>query len=74
MTDEKPRRCRLLVKAQIAGAIRDPGYVFTLQPGERGPHRTVRADNSGAAIADHGDKYQLHDEPLFVVLDEPQAR
>ena len=32
---------RLLAKAQIDGAVREPGYVFTLPEGVRGPHRTV---------------------------------
>jgi hypothetical protein len=42
-----PRRYRLLARAQLDGAVRDPGYVFTLAEGERGPHKTVVATNTG---------------------------
>lgn len=32
--------CKLLAKAQIHGEVRSPGYIFTLDDGERGPHKT----------------------------------
>jgi hypothetical protein len=38
---------RLLARAQMHGEVREPGYVFTLAEGERGPHRTVVASNAG---------------------------
>jgi hypothetical protein len=41
------KRYRLLARAQMDGAVRDPGYVFTLAEGARGPHRTVVASNAG---------------------------
>lgn len=64
---EKPgKRYRLLVRAQIHGAVRDPGYVFTLAEGELGPHRTVVASNHGAQITDHiNGEQRLEDVPLY---------
>ena len=62
------KRYRLLARAEMHGAIRDPGYVFHLPDGVLGPHRTVVADNRGAQIADHDhpDRVQrLVDEPLY---------
>jgi hypothetical protein len=41
------KRYRLLARAQLDGEVREPGYVFTLADGERGPHRTVVASNAG---------------------------
>jgi hypothetical protein len=41
------RRYRLLVRAQMDGEVREPGYVFTLAEGERGPHKTMVASNDG---------------------------
>lgn len=37
------RRYRLLARAQLDGEVREPGYVFKLAEGERGPHKTVVA-------------------------------
>jgi hypothetical protein len=37
---------RLLARAQMHGEVRDPGYVFTLAEGERGPHKTIVASNA----------------------------
>jgi hypothetical protein len=42
-----PRRYRLLARAQLDGAVREPGYVFRLAEGENGPHKTVVASNVG---------------------------
>jgi hypothetical protein len=42
----KPRRYRLLARTQLDGEVRQPGYVFTLGEGERGPHKTVVASNA----------------------------
>ena len=68
------KRYRLLARAQFQGAVREPGYEFTLAEGEKGPHRTVVASNHGAAIANHkGD--ELKDEPLYaeiVDVEEPE--
>ena len=41
------QRYRLLARAQVDGEVREPGYVFTLADGVRGPHRTVVASNAG---------------------------
>lgn len=66
-----PKRYRLLTRAQIHGAVRDPGYVFTLEDGELGPHRTSVASNHGAQIADHMDQQSpLRDIPLYEEIDE----
>lgn len=54
------RRFRLLARAEIDGAIREPGYVFTLADGEMGPHRTLQ--NLEA------------DAPLFEPLTEGKPR
>ncbi len=40
------KRYRLLAKAQLEGEVREPGYVFTLAEGERGPHKTMVASNA----------------------------
>ena len=64
-----PQRCRLLQRAQMHGEVRDPGYEFTLAPGEIGPHKTVRASNSGAQIVDHiNQASDLKDVPLYEVI------
>jgi hypothetical protein len=42
----EPRVCRLLARAQMDGAVREPGYVFTLAAGERGPHKAIVASNA----------------------------
>ena len=72
-TEARPvKRYRLLTKAQIHGAVREPGYVFTLAEGERGPHRTVVASNHGAQITDHINTAQeLRDVPLYEEYHEP---
>lgn len=36
-----PKRYRLLTRAFMHGALREPGHIFTLAEGEVGPHRTV---------------------------------
>lgn len=72
-----PQRCRLLARAEIDGAIREPGYVFTLADGERGPHRArlpVHPSINASHIAGHDrPPREGADEPLYVVLpqDEP---
>ena len=71
------KRYQLLVRAQINGALCEPGHIFTLPDGVKGPHRTVVADNKGAQIADHDrpDRPQrLIDEPLYIEVIEPEVR
>jgi len=68
MTDAAPaqKRYRLLARAQINGAVREPGYVFTLAPGEKGPMKTVVASQHGAQLVDHlSGGQELVDEPLY---------
>lgn len=65
------KRFRLLVRAQMHGALRDPGYVFSLAEGELGPHRTVRASNIGAQLCDHmSEAADMMDVPLYEEIDE----
>lgn len=66
------KQYRLLVRAQMHGALREPGYVFTLGEGEVGPHRTVVASDHGAQITDHlGSAERLEDIPLYEEVTEP---
>lgn len=65
---------RLLARAEMHGAIREPGYIFTLAEGELGPHRTVVASNHGAQITEHMNAdTALLDEPLYEEVKEPDA-
>ena len=72
--EEKPaKRYRLKTRAQMHGAVREPGYVFTLKDGELGPHRTVVASNHGAQITDHMNAQQdLVDQPLYEEIKEAE--
>lgn len=65
---------RLLARAELDGAIREPGYLFALADGEKGPHRTVVASDHGAQITDHMNATQdMVDVPLYEeVKDEPK--
>src|SRR3954468_12135768 len=74
----EPKRYRLLERAEMHGALRDPGYIFTLAVDKDGveipgPHRTVVASNHGAQITDHiGGEQRLTDMPLYEeVKDDP---
>ena len=71
-----PKRYRLTARAEMHGAVRDPGYIFTLADGEKGPCTTVVASNHGAQIADHMNTDEaLVDQPLYVeVTDEAPAK
>jgi hypothetical protein len=67
------KKYRLLIRAQMHGAIRDPGYIFELAEGELGPHRTVLASNKGAQLADHDHpdrKNDLIDVPQYEEMPE----
>lgn len=70
---------RLTARAQMHGTVREPGYVFTLEDGELGPHRTVVASDHGAQVGGHyriggeADKIQeLKDVPLYEEFEEPE--
>jgi hypothetical protein len=57
------------------GAIREPGYVFTLAEGEKGPHRTVVASNHGAQITDHIDtRQELADVPMYEEIPDEETK
>lgn len=67
------KRYRLLTRAQMDGAVRDPGYIFELAEGELGPHRTVLSSNHGAQLADHDHpdrKNDLIDVPQYEEMPE----
>jgi hypothetical protein len=57
-----PRRYRLLARAQLDGAVREPGYILTLAEGERGPHRNVVASNAGGMAWRHAKEITPTDE------------
>lgn len=67
------QRCILKTRAQMDGAIREPGYVFILPTGIRGPHRTTRAVHDriiNTADYEHVDADLGEDMPLYDVLEE----
>lgn len=66
---------RLLARAQLHGEVREPGYIFTLEDGEKGPHRTVRSSDHGAQLVDHiAQASDLVDEPLYEEVKEQEAK
>jgi hypothetical protein len=64
------KRYRLTARAQMHGEVREPGYVFTLEDGVKGPHRTVRADDASKQIAEH---FSVGPDLVDVPLYEPVA-
>lgn len=65
------KRYRLTTRAQMHGEIREAGYVFTLEDGEVGPHKTISAAAPEAQIADHiGGESGVKDVPLYEELTE----
>lgn len=71
------KRYRLLSAAQMHGAVREPGYVFTLAADELGPHRTVVASNHGAQITEHMNEdasAKLKDVPLYEEIEEAEEK
>lgn len=64
------KRYRLLAKAEIDGAIRMPGYVFSLPEDVRPPHRGVVESHHGAGGIGSG----MRDIPLAVEIDEDQEK
>jgi hypothetical protein len=53
------KQYRLLARAQIDGAVREPGYVFTLKDGERGPYKTIVQTNTGGPAWRHFSEPEL---------------
>jgi hypothetical protein len=71
------KQYRLLARAQIDGEVREPGYVFTLKDGERGPHRTVVASNAGGMAWRHSRELAPCDPGWpagWIMPDEPMMR
>ena len=69
------KRYRLLTRAQLHGEVRDPGFIFTLDEGELGPHRTVVASNHGSQITDHmNSTEELLDQPLYEEVKDPEPQ
>jgi hypothetical protein len=71
------KRYRLLARAQIDGEVRQPGYVFTLADGERGPCRTVVASNIGGMAWRHSKEVSPADKEWpagWIMPDEPMMR
>jgi hypothetical protein len=71
-TNAEPKRYRLLARAQMDGEVREPGYVFTLAEGERGPHKTMVASNDRGMALTTPDEYtpMMRDEPLYEEIKE----
>ena len=72
---------RLLERAQIDGAVRDPGYVFELPEGVRGPHRSVitKHELHASSIDSNMDEWftgrwacQAEDVPCFEIIQEAE--
>lgn len=70
------KRYRLTARAEMNGTVREPGFIFALEDGVLGPHRTVVGSNHGAQIADHmnQDAPSLVDVPLYEEIDEDAER
>lgn len=66
------KRYRLTARAEMHGEVRDPGYVFTLQDGEKGPHRAVSQRPDGSHAAPGNAPGKLVDEPLYRELSDEE--
>lgn len=64
----KVKHYQLTTRAQVNGAIQEPGFRFTLPEGVLGPHKTVVASSHGANVVGHSGA--LVDVPLYIELDE----
>jgi len=68
------KRYRLLAKAFMDGAVREPGHEFTLEEGQLGPHRTVvhGADTVHMEADRDADREvpKARDEPLYEEIEE----
>lgn len=63
---------QLIARAQINGSIQEPGFVFDLKDGEKGPMRTGVSSDHGANFDNKpGD---LVDVPLYIDFVEPKAK
>ena len=66
------KRYRLTARAEMHGEVRDPGYVFTLEDGQKGPHRTVSPRPDGSVAAVGNAPGQMVDEPLYRELSDEE--
>jgi hypothetical protein len=68
------QRCILKTRAQIDGAIREPGYQFVLPSGKRGPMRASRAAheqiNQASGLYERIEPDRGEDVPLYDVIEE----
>lgn len=66
-------RNRLTARAQMHGEVREPGYIFTLEDGVLGPHKTVPRASIDSQIVDHlGQTGDLIDLPLYEQIADEQ--
>lgn len=68
---------RLLARAQLDGEVREPGYVFTLKAGERGPHRAMVGSNVGGMAWCHARELTPADAEWpagWIMPEEPTMR
>ena len=65
------QRCRLLVRAQIGGSLREPGQEFTLPDGVLGPHRSIMTSHERIDINNDARRLlpDYENEPLYEVWD-----
>jgi hypothetical protein len=71
------KRYRLKTRALMHGAVQEPGYIFTLKDGERGPCRTVVASCAGGMAWRHARELTPADKEWpagWIMPEEPMMR
>lgn len=65
------QKCRLTERAQMAGEVRERGYVFELPDGGLGPHRSKITSHETLDVANDSRRVlpDYEDEPLYEVWD-----
>lgn len=68
------KRCRLTAPAQMDGALREPGYEFTLEGDALGPHTTRRVSHDTIDVLQDSNRIlgKLVNEPLYEVVEETE--
>lgn len=63
------QKCRLTERAQIAGEIREPYFVFELPDGVLGPHRSKMTTHETIDITNDSRRVlpDYEDEPLYEI-------
>ena len=66
------RKYRLTHRAQMHGEVREPGYVFDLEDGVLGPHKSVITGHERIDVNDDSTRKQpvAVDIPLYVPIDD----